>query len=513
MSRTGAELEAEARPRSARRARTGPRTRRSSIGELAVNGAQLAGLSAFALSQPLFDLLSRNAEFFAVRGSTSGDIVLFALLVTVVPPLAMLAVEALAGLVDRRLRLGLHLVFVAALVGLFAAQALKRIDGLGSLPILVGAALLAVAAAIAYLRLEPVRRLLTILAPASLLFPALFLFSSPVTKLVFPPTPQVAQAAAGSGSEAPPIVFVILDEFPTPAIMTSSGEIDSVRYPNIAAFARGATWFRNATTVGWETVHAVPSLLTGRLPESDQLPVFADHPRNLFTLLRGRYRLNVHESNTRLCPRDLCESETDAFGERMRSLFSDVGVLYAHMVAPPRYERRLPSVATGGGDFLADDDDPRERKGKLARWRAFVASVGATGRPTLDFIHILLPHEPWKFLPSCRSNVFRTVRIHTPGLPPGDLRWQPDSWLTTQAHQRLLLQAQCIDSLVGRLMRKLQELGRYDDSLVVLASDHGVSVRPGQLRRHIDPDSPTNLADLAFPVVIVKRPGQQRGEV
>ena len=53
--------------------------------ELAAAGAELSSLSAFALAQPLFDLLSRNAEVFAVRGSMSGDIVLFAVSLVVVP--------------------------------------------------------------------------------------------------------------------------------------------------------------------------------------------------------------------------------------------------------------------------------------------------------------------------------------------------------------------------------------------------------------------------------------------
>ena len=36
----------------------------------ASRGAQLLAASGFALAQPLFDLLGKNAEFFAVRGST-----------------------------------------------------------------------------------------------------------------------------------------------------------------------------------------------------------------------------------------------------------------------------------------------------------------------------------------------------------------------------------------------------------------------------------------------------------
>ena len=128
-------------------------------------------------------------------------------------------------------------------------------------------------------------------------------------------------------------------------------------------------------------------------------------------------------------------------------------------------------------------------------------------------MHLLLPHEPWRLFPSCHTNVFATPGKHTPGLPAGDLSWQEDEWLVSQAHQRLLLQAQCVDALVGQLIAKLRRLGEYESSLVIIASDHGVAVRPGELRRRIEGDPPTNLADIAFPVLLVKRPGQDRGEV
>jgi hypothetical protein len=47
-----------------------------------MRAAHLFAASGFAFAQPLFDLLGKNPEFFAVRGSTPGDIVLFALAVT-----------------------------------------------------------------------------------------------------------------------------------------------------------------------------------------------------------------------------------------------------------------------------------------------------------------------------------------------------------------------------------------------------------------------------------------------
>ena len=66
-------------------------------GSFRLAALHLAGLSALAIAQPLFDLLSRNVEFFAVRGSTRWDVVLFAVGVVVLPPLLLLGLEALAG--------------------------------------------------------------------------------------------------------------------------------------------------------------------------------------------------------------------------------------------------------------------------------------------------------------------------------------------------------------------------------------------------------------------------------
>jgi len=82
----------------------------------AVRGAHLLAVSGFALARPLFDLLGKNAEFFAVRGSTAGDIVLFALVVTFVPALVLLAIEVLVGLVSQTAATVLHHVFLGFLL-------------------------------------------------------------------------------------------------------------------------------------------------------------------------------------------------------------------------------------------------------------------------------------------------------------------------------------------------------------------------------------------------------------
>ena len=90
----------------------------------------LAVLWTFAVAQPLLDLLKDNPEFFAARGSSGFDVISFSLLLVLLPPAVLLAVELLVGLAGATARSGAHLAFIAALVALIAAQALKKAKAL-----------------------------------------------------------------------------------------------------------------------------------------------------------------------------------------------------------------------------------------------------------------------------------------------------------------------------------------------------------------------------------------------
>ena len=92
-------------------------------------GVHIAVLWALAVAQPLFDLLGRNPEFFATRGSPPGDIVAFAAGRAFAGPLVLIAVEWLAGLASEALAWALHLVCVAAAGGGDRAPGDRRSPG------------------------------------------------------------------------------------------------------------------------------------------------------------------------------------------------------------------------------------------------------------------------------------------------------------------------------------------------------------------------------------------------
>src|SRR5262245_8275375 len=144
----------------------------------AVRGAHLLAVSGFALARPLFDLLGKNAEFFAVRGSTAGDIVLFGLVVTFVPALVLLSLEVLVGPVTETAAAVLHSVFLASRAAVCGVQVLKRSGVDAAAALVAGSLAIGVAVAFAAWRLRPARSFLTLLSAAPILFLALFLFDS-----------------------------------------------------------------------------------------------------------------------------------------------------------------------------------------------------------------------------------------------------------------------------------------------------------------------------------------------
>jgi Sulfatase len=462
---------------------------------LRVAGLHLAVLWSFAVAEPLFDLLGRNGEFFAARGSTSLDVVLFAVALVLVPPALLLALEALT---PRRARAVVHLVLLAALVGLLVLQAIRTDGAPGWLLVAIAAAVGLLAAAI-YAAVPAARLVLTVLGPVPLLFVGLFLFHSDVTRLLGSTTPA---ATAAEAAPRAPAVLVVFDEFPLNSLLDAKGRIDPVRFPNFARLAAGSTWFARDTTVGEGTTHAVPAILTGLLPRAGQFPVYADHPQNLFTLLGGTTRLHVLDEETHLCPSRLCPSSQGSLGGQAKTLAEDTGVVYLHELLPPSLAGGIPSIANGWDDFLQDASGHHD-PGSLPP--SFRQSLRPQPRPTLWYVHILLPHSPWTYLPSGRRYSVRPA----PGWGSDEV-WDDNQAAVDQYWQRHLLQTGYADTVLRRIVAQLRATGLYKRALLVVTADHGVSFRAGQKRR---PLSLANLQDIAYVPLFVKLPHQTRGRV
>lgn len=471
----------------------------------------LAALWTFAVAQPLLNLLGDNPEFFIARGSSRVDIVFFAVALTLLPPTVLFGIELLFTRLNG-MRRWVHLGFVAGLTALLALHAVKDVSA-GN-PSLALAVLVGLLAAALYARTEVVRSFLSVLAPAPLVFVAIFLFISPVSELV---VGDDADATAAASSTRTPIVMILFDELPLPSLLEAPGRIDAERFPHFARLARDSTWFPNTWTAAENTTYAIPALLTGDRPETDDLPTAAAHPRSVFTLFANSHRLNVWESITSICPSDLCERERDGFLGRMGSLTSDVAVVSGHQLLPSDLEDRLPSVSTTWSGFAEGDGAAaanEQLSARASRQQDRLAGIDRVldraeqndARPSLNVIHALLPHIPWQFLPSGRQYSEQDL---LPGFVDGCC-WAKDHWLPAQAYERHLLQLRYTDAVLGDIVARLRKAGLYDRAAIVVAADHGVSFQPGESRRGVSSRNAGEILPVPF---LLRTPGQRKSRV
>ena len=457
-------------------------------------------LASLSLAQPIFDLLSRYPQFPVAHRAGISQICLLVLLLCLVVPAAVVAIERLlvrsAG--DR---FGVRGAGVALFVFPLALLVLKRIPEMPALFLVGIAALLAWLSRLAYLRFRSLRHYLTFLSPAMLVVPFLFLTGASVQRITAPTKPH--GPALADGATDTPIVMVVFDELPAQSLLNRQGGIDSERFPSFAELAGQATWYRNAATVSHATQYAVPAILTGNRPKGDlgNLPNLGGHPNNLFTWLRNSHRLNVFESTTHFCP--TCPNSAPGPVQRMLPLLLDLAVVYLHLVLPE-------DLASGFPDIRHGWTFPKPQKWWSAhpvrQFEAFLEALPEKGKPGLNFIHVQIPHVPWIHLPSGK----RHISSRKMNLFLQYERWRSDESLVTLAFQRHLLQVGFADRLLGRLLRKLRSSGLFDRSLIVVVSDHGASFRPGGSRRQI---TVNNFEDLLAVPLFLKFPNQKRGRV
>ncbi|MEA2331744.1 MAG: hypothetical protein QOH58_1882 [Thermoleophilaceae bacterium] len=479
----------------------------------------LAVLWTFAVAQPLFDLLKDNPEFFAARGSSGFDVISFSVLLVVLPPALLLAIELLASLAGAPVRRIVHLALIGGLVALIAAQALKKALDASDLVLIVLSILVGAGVALLYARTEPVRSFLRVLSPAPLVFLALFLFTNPIAKLAFP---DEAQARTIGGVSQAPIVVVLLDELPSNTLFDERGRIDAARFPGFGELARSSTWFKNAYTVYDSTERAQPAIMDGNRPSEDKLPTSADHPNSIFSLFAKSHRLNVSEEATTICSRDLCDDQRldESYGDRISSMSEDLGLVWLHVVSPPDMEADLASVSENWGNFggaqevkpnLGEDGAERHTRanlnsGRQARFEDWTDQIRPGRRPSLNFKHTLLPHVPWQYLPDARR-YRRQANDALPGLSNQSFEYQSQLDVLLQRHT---LQTGFADHELQRLWRHLKQQGLWDDALIVVAADHGVAFPKARERRRL---TRANAAEIAPVPLLIKAPGQKRGEI
>jgi hypothetical protein len=476
--------------------------------------ALLFGLAGFALAQTIYNLILGTPEFLVARQNTRTDMWLLVATLSFLLPAVMALTVVVANRLSPLLGRACCLVLTFALCSLFMAQLLR--DLLGHSMLLFSVATLALAGVFTWLLLfTRFRALGTALAVLALVFPLMFMLNVP--DLGDGGGLGLDETYAGTPSgELAPLIMVLADELPLATLLREDGEIDPLLFPHIHELQQTSTWYRNTTTVADGTLEAVSAILSGRYPKIEAVPAtIASLPVNLFTLLSPHYEFNVVESLSRLCPSTHCPADTMPTGQRFPALLLDLSALFLHRVSPDSYRHQLPNVSDNWSGFFAEKQEffpegwvafahGQATGNRPGIFRRFIDSIGETGQPGLNFIHILFPHVPYVYLPDGRNYGNHWLR----GLE--NERWHDSPWGLLNGKQRHYLQARYFDALLGELMARLRSLGQFDDSLIVLVADHGAAFRVNQPRRTL---SPENLADILRVPLLIKAPHQVQAKL
>lgn len=485
-------------------------------------------LCGYMVAQPVFAVLTINPTFLVEHRMTAPTVFALTVALLFVPPLI---VTSLALLV-RRTRPSAARLFESVVIGVLFALAVSTLVP-ASLRLGVVAEVLvysasAILASITYARVRTVRRYLTWLSPAPVVLAAIFLLTGGGAAFYRAPA-----EVGGAIARTPHVVYLLFDELALGALQRPDGSIDSRRFPGFGELAKRSTWYPEATTNQNYTESAVPIALSGRFPEPNHVrpPTGAAHPNNMFTLLSRHYELRARETVSSLCPPRSCTGDP-TLNSAIKHVAADTLLLYLHEVLPYTLRKRLPPIpfASRAG-FFANPmrTEIRVRKlpapvrpiaGPVFRWlddegfegyaeeaaalERMASSISDRRRPTLWFHHALLPHEPWRLNDDGTAYIDDTLPGHA---PHGRWHSQLDG---DEALQRYLVQLQAIDRQVGRLIDRLDALGMWDDTMLVVHSDHGVTFLEHAYYRAVEgPGAPDTLRIPLF----IKYPGQSRGEV
>jgi hypothetical protein len=317
---------------------------------------------------------------------------------------------------------------------------------------------------------------------------------------------------------------------PRTSLLNENREIDSGRYPNFAELAGTSTWYRNTTALHFSTWVAIPSILTGsdffaytRRLELGALSGKLDRrrlPSNLFSLFEDTHRIIAMESFTDLAPlHSAVPDYRPSLTQRFPGLLLDASILYGHIAAPAPLENRLPALYGGWQDFASSED--AEAGGsdwpylgkKAEEVRHFIGLLLPPSQPTLYFVHFSLPHFPFTYNQVGQSH---EDGFHIPDArfrkATGKPAWASET-VADLAYQAHLLQLSFTDELLGRIVERLKELTLFDESLIVITSDHGTSFYWDEDGLPAEELARVQASDTLYVPLIIKAPHQTKESI
>jgi len=482
----------------------------------------LLALTGFTVTEPLLTIFGSEPSLFLFYNIDHlPPLILYAFVIAIIPAALLWIASLIFVLAGSRASTLAYYFLIFSLFALWLIQLGKWNLGVFRPELLLllalsGAALLL----LAYIKWAFVVALLKIAAIAPIISIVFFLQFSEVAGLA--DKNEVEITPAKLDQKLPSVLFVLLDEFPTMALFDEQGKLDKVRFPNLAMFSEEATWYRHYTVLADITDLSVPSILSGTDPVK-KAPIQAQFPENLFTLLAPTHFLTVFETATQLCGLEQCsELAPGAIGKspppKWRKILLKTYSLMTERVALQKpsapkfddFEEELVVESPKSGDafnkFLVTVFlDPTYSVKKSRRLEDFVETFVPAPKPALYFLHVELPHMPWRFY-----EAGETYSVPTTRFPFSSRNDDGGEWVAAVSAYRFMQQAQYTDKLLGDIIDRMKSLDMWEELLVVVTADHGRSFRLETDGRNLQQE---NIGSIAYAPLIIKRPYQSTGNI
>jgi hypothetical protein len=194
------------------------------------------------------------------------------------------------------------------------------------------------------------------------------------------------------------------------------------------------------------------------LPSRALPPHHRSYPDNLCTLLDGAYQLDVHETSTMLCPRHCSAGPAQSAGRPARAgpwrALRRSCALVAELASP--WEREQQPTAQFEQPVVPTTAPPGHAGTAATRPAGFAEFLDwltpdrpSAATPRLHYLHLLLPHRPWRALP---SGLRYPEPTRTLGLATKGASWGEEAAWTRLALERHRLQLVWADRLLGEVL-------------------------------------------------------------
>ena len=290
------------------------------------------------------------------------------------------------------------------------------------------------------------------------------------------------------------VFWIILDEFSLVQSL-ESGEFDVNVVPNLATFSQTGTWYPHARTLYPKTDTAIPALLLGKkdVTEFNQQFLYNFNSQNYLSSIARNMELFILGYHLPYCL---------AFQEIVEGcrIFHDRGFADSVSLVRHIWKRTIPGMlrnTIAGKELrMLIFGPPANRERPIA----LALNMGQSfDYPTFTYIHEELPHSPYRFTSNgdIRKNTYESGP--TERMSSGELEEMQEFYRE---------QVTYADSLFGEFIARLKAKKLYDQSYIVVMSDHGISFDPQKPGR--DTLGHEQVDRVPF---LIKSPGQTHGVV